>query len=193
MYITAQPGHSLIEVIKLESVKRFGPEVVKKVLLSGGLCAVHIPKGGAMNLPLSITQMTKKFELDYLTMLEGTSVIQVVDVYRDRLATKDLDALILHEEGHIHHGHEMPGNMRGKQIVNGILIDLQAELQADAYAASKVGKRQMAIALTHAAEVMVELAATKIGTVPRNETVRREALNQVMFNPQFRARIAALQ
>lgn len=192
MYI-AQPGHSLIEVINLESVKRFGPEVVRKLLLTGGMFAVHIPKGGVMNLPLSIAQLTKKVELDCLTMLEGTSVIQVVDVYRDRLSEKDMDALLMHEEGHIRHGHEMPGNIKDKQVMNGIMVDLHSELQADAYAASKVGKRQMAIALTHAAEVMVELAATKIGTIPRNESVRREALNNVMFNPHFRARINALQ
>lgn len=192
MYV-AKPGHSLIEVVSIETLKRFGPEVLKKVLLSGGMFAVHIPMNGVMNLPMDVMRVAKRSELDCLQMLEGSSTIQVVKEFGEQLSSKDMDALLLHEEGHIRHGHERPEHVAGKQVIHGILVDLQAELDADAYAAKRVGKRQMAIALTHAIEVTVNMMSTKFGTVPRDEGLHSKALTAFMMNEQFRTRIAALQ
>ena len=192
MYI-AQPGMALIEVINVDVVKRFGPAYVKKMLMTGGLFVVHIPKGAVAGIAPEMRQLIKQVELDCATMLEGTSTIQVVKEYKDRLTQKDLDALLWHEQGHIHYGHELPENAAKKKQVDGIIMDLETELQADAFAARKVGKRNVAIALTHAVEAMAEIVSTRLDTIPQDRAIQQQALNAFLFNDHFRARIGALQ
>lgn len=192
MYI-AQPGANLVEVFSLESIAKYGHEVVKKVLMSGGFFAAQIPVGISHNLPLEMVRVTKASQLECLKMLEGTHVIQVLKEVQDRLTQKDVDALVLHEEGHIRHGHTDPVFRQGKSLHHGYIVDMTAELQADAYSADKVGKKQTATALTHAMEVLCELSVTQLGKLPFDQLLYKEALSTTLMNPHFRTRITALQ
>lgn len=192
--ISARPGFScLIETIRLADIKRFGKETVITAMLSGGAFVANIPEGVTDILPEEIKRVTRQYELDSLKAVEGTSIVQVISDIWGNLNEVDQEALLYHEEGHVIAGHVGGEYQKGKETQNGILIDVNAEIEADAYAVSKVGKRRVAIALTHVVENLCKVAGTKFGTVPLNENLYREHVTELLMRHDFRARFAALQ
>jgi hypothetical protein len=58
------------------------------------------------------------------------------------------NAIIAHELGHIHHNDLSLQNLRDATIINGMIIDIDMECRADAYAATLTSKELMLNVLT---------------------------------------------
>lgn len=192
--ITAYPGFkNVVETVTIDNIKRFGKEIVVKTLQTGGFYCSAIPKGVVELIPVEIKAMAKPYELDILQMFEGGNIVQVVKEFQTHLSEKDLRTILFHEEGHIVLGHTTQEYQSRCKIENGILVDVKTEIEADLYAASKVGKKAVSVALTHLIENICLLDATKLGTVPLNRERYQNNISEVLLSPMMRARFEALR
>jgi hypothetical protein len=97
-----------------------------QILTAGGAAACRI--NAAASKELKIAYPGKP----YYAILISTEV-------KALLTTDELEAIIAHEEGHIACGHLKPSRLKNVKISNGIVDDKSMELEADAYAAKKLG------------------------------------------------------
>jgi hypothetical protein len=192
--ITARPGFScLVETVGLGDIARFGGEYVKRVLMSGGVFVCHVQEGLAEGMSEDMKVKTKAYEMELIRMMEGTDMIQVLNEFQGRLSQQDMDALLLHEEGHVLLGHTQLAYQKHMEKIDGILIDIPTEIAADAYSASRIGKRNMAKALTHVIETMCYADATRLYTQPLNTERYQMYLTAMLTSEYFRKRFEALQ
>ena len=127
-----------------------------------------------------------KAEKELALALCGIGTVTVFDELKEILTPEELKAVLLHEEGHLIHRHLEKINSRDViQDTSGqnILVDVNAEIEADAYAASRVGKEIVKKAIT---KLVIKVADICMS--------RKPDLNysDFLFDPVFRARINAL-
>lgn len=191
--ITAYPGYGfIVETIEVKDIQRFGKEVVLRTLHTGGFYCSAIPVGIVELCPQEILEKVTPTELKILKLMEGTNVVQHVREFSSNLSEQDIRAILYHEEGHIVLGHTSKEHQARCQVVSGILVDVQTEIEADSYAAAKVGKRTVAKALTHLIENICHLDATKLGTIPLNVNRYQRNLSELLMSPLMRGRFEAL-
>lgn len=191
--ITAYPGNSfLVETISINDIQRFGKDIVLRTLHTGGFYCTAIPVGVIELCPKEILEKATPSELKTLELMEGSTVIQHVKEFSSNMSEEDIRAILFHEEGHIVLGHTSKEHQAHCEVVNGILIDVQSEIEADRYAASKVGKKTVAKALTHLIENMCHLDATRLNTRPLDTKRYQENLSELLMSPLMRPRFEAL-
>ena len=104
-----------------------------------------------------------------------------VSMHKDfikEISPEAVQAILLHEEGHIALGHYVHYSELGH--------NLQHELEADAYAAARVGKSAVAEALKESLRVLIPYMG-----VPENE--RDDCLNHVLNSENMLPRFEALK
>lgn len=193
--ITAIPGVPyLISHFTLEEVKRLGKDAVKMFFLTGGFMVTNTPSH-IYDHPEVIMKLNelglKPFEIEVAKVTADVKIISVVDDINNRLPKWVNEAVLLHEVGHIvngdlekkHHAEKMHGN---------ILIDIDAEIAADSYAASVVGKKQFVKALVVLFQTMSEMLATKFGKQPFDHNLYQRCITEYLLDPMIRQRFNAL-
>ena len=106
----------------------------------------------------------------------GVPFISAHSAFIERMSPESVQALLLHEEGHIalnHHVH-----------YSKLEHVLQHELEADAYAADKVGKSVMAKALKEVIEIIISYLGIPAG---KREACFKQVLNSEGMLPRFEA------
>ena len=170
-----------------------GSDIEEKALSTGGFYTVKVPYGAAKLFEKERPGQLNALQLQRIEVCEGGTFIQAVKELYEQLPQDERDAIILHEEGHAALGHLDEDRIKEAVIVNGILADIQAELEADDYAARRVGKKTFAKALVHTLENMIEFVLTEGKTVPLNRDRYRTVITRALMDPVTRTRIAALQ
>lgn len=112
----------------------------------------------------------------FIESMRNTPFIFRVSDAMELLTEAEIEAFMWHEVGHIRRGHVEEAKT---QKVRGVVQNVQYELEADAYAAQRCGKKVMAVALT---KVLTHLCK-QIGF---DHT-------KVLMGADVRARINALQ
>lgn len=191
--LIATPNRPLLEVHPLKTFASFGKETAVKALITGGFFSIQYPENVVEKLPAEIASKMSASQVEFLDVMTGACVIQSVKELYDALPQQELDAILFHEEGHIVHGDLLRSSDPSITKVEGIVINLEMELRADAYAASKVGKKTMAKALLHVLENSAEFLATKGGAVPRDQEVYTKFISTALMESGVRARFNALQ
>lgn len=147
-----------------------GIEMAKNVLVLGGLYAILLSQESKDALSEEDREIGEK---PYIFVLKEVA---------DKITEDELKACLLHEEGHVING-DLENNKNG-----GLVMDNEAELRADTYAASIVGKAMVKQGLTAAlraqADLLVELAGSSLTT--------DEILNHTLGNAGTVARMNAL-
>ncbi len=108
----------------------------------------------------------------------GQPFISVHDAFVKRMSPEGVQAILLHEEGHIAMGHHVHYSEMGHV--------LQHELEADAYAAAKVGKSIVAKALEESIRVIISYLG-----VPKEK--REDCFNHVLNSENMKPRFDALK
>ena len=165
---------------------------MRTILFSGGVYCSYFPEGIKDKLPEHILKVMKPYELDILGLMQNGFIIQVIKDFTTGISDEDMQAMLLHEYGHVHYGHTLPENIAKKKTQNGIMDDVQSEIEADAYAASIIGKRRMAIALTHMVENVAKFFATKNNNQALDKDVYTEILTSMLISENTRKRFLAL-
>ncbi len=113
-----------------------------------------------------------------MDMSLGEPFISAHREFIKEISPKAVQAILLHEEGHIALGHYVHYSELGH--------DLQHELEADAYAAARVGKSTVAEALKESLRVLIPYMG-----VPENN--RDDCLNHVLNSENMLPRFEALK
>lgn len=120
----------------------------------------------------------------------GFYVIVVQDFVKD-LSETELNAVILHEVGHIRHDHLSKLKSGQAKTYDNLLIDLDMELEADAFAAKHVGKETMKSALEKVLTGTVNLAETFAHRA--SKPFHRDVyLHELFSSDAIKTRLAAL-
>ena len=106
----------------------------------------------------------------------GQPFISVHDAFVKRMSPEGVEAILLHEEGHIALGHHAHYSELGHV--------LQHELEADAYAAAKVGKSVVAAALQESIKIIISYLGVPEG---KREDCFKHVLNSENMKPRFDA------
>ena len=106
-------------------------------------------------------------------------IVMVAKIVEDYLNAEEIEAIIQHEVGHII-------NKDLNKVDVGFLNDIDAELAADAYAASVVSKQAMRTALVKITQVLTDIHA---GLVPIDA---EEYQQSILDNCDFKRRLLAL-
>ena len=108
----------------------------------------------------------------------GVPFISAHQAFIERMSPDGVKAILLHEEGHIELGHHVHYSELGHV--------LQHELEADAYAGSKIGKSIVAKALQESIKVIISYMG-----VP--ESKREDCFKHVLNSENMRPRFEALK
>lgn len=191
--LIATPHRFLVEIVPMAALINMGNDIKEKALSTGGFYTVKIPYGTAKLVEKERAGQLTALQLQRIEVCEGGTFIQAVKELYENLPQDERDAIILHEEGHASLGHLDEGKIQGAVVVKGVLSDIELELQADAYSASRVGKRTLAKALVHVLENAVEFILTDGLTIPLDVARYRKVITRALLDPVTRTRIAALQ
>lgn len=120
----------------------------------------------------------------------GFYVIVVQD-FTQGLSEKELGAVILHEIGHVLLEHHAKMKSGQAATVNNILVDVNLELEADAYAVKYVGKEIMKSALEKVITATVSLCENMARKA--NKPFHRDVyLHELFTSEHIKPRLAAL-
>lgn len=175
----------LLDFVSIADIKALPiPDEVKKAnvttaMASGGLYAATLAAESIPNVNALLG--TNLEERDYPIITIMTDVSNYLD-------PAHVELLIRHEEAHVMHGDADKAKAHPELCHEGILNDLDAELIADAYAATFASKEEVRAAIYSVIKVMSFLIAMKA-----SPTHADEYFNMVVGNPIFQARMAALQ
>ena len=143
-----------INVISMKEIKELMPEqefniFTQRVLMMGGFWMVnlteeHLKEAGR----IFEGRVTEEFQAGIASATLGATICCVSEI-AERLTSEEVNAVLKHEEGHVKLGHlERTGT-----VVDGMLINEQNELEADAYAAETFGKKAMRSAILKIVEL----------------------------------------
>ena len=166
---------------------------VKTIVGVGGFCASFVTEE-----QIETTRNTIPEQLKHL--IEGVKpgpVISVQSEFLSILKEEYVRAFLLHEEGHIVLGHlqseaETVVLESGAKVIN----VLQYEIEADAYAAERIGKDLMREALIAEAEAIAHFSTVvvkeKLGIESKLQLTKEEIMERFLSDENIRTRIAAL-
>lgn len=118
-----------------------------------------------------------------LNMLGLPNIVVFKEMYQ-YLTHEEVVAILLHEEGHLFHKHMEGENLQTADVCGMKVMDsITNEIEADAYAASVVGKEVVRKALIKSVMMIVDLLK-KVG--------KEVPIEDLLMDPAFRTRINAL-
>lgn len=151
--------------------------VISSVLAAGGACCVFLAQPELFEQWSAVlrTVITDR------EILPNSKFILVSTELKNRLTEEELNAIILHEQGHIVKGH---GNNPDVKKTNGVIDSLEYEVEADLYAASNVGKEVVISALKKMVEFYVERVLP-----PRYGVFRFNMIGRIIFRQMMMSRM----
>lgn len=156
-------------------------EALEDLLRAGGFAVSRFNSEYAVydsvNMLLQVGEDMDNIE-KIMDMGVGEPFISVHKEFVQELSPEAVQAILLHEEGHIALGHYVHYSELGH--------NLQHELEADAYAASRVGKPAVAKALQESIRVLIPYMG-----VPENK--REDCLKDVLSSENMLPRFEALK
>ena len=176
MQITSINGVLVIKTSMKEYDEKYGAGMGLKVMVQrGGFLATHydVTTLGKME---AAGIAVPKMDRDIIGVMCGHGAVIYLEEACKGLTSEELKAVLLHEEAHVRLGHMEAFAATGGA---GVMMDLESEMEADAYSASVVGKKVMASALT---KVVINLTK-RVGV----------DCTRGLLHPDMRARFAALQ
>ena len=159
---------------------QFAEQSLLKIACAGGFMAAcitaeQISAMRAMNLG-------QKWDAEIDAAQTGPSIFVLSDFLKT-FEDDEIKALLLHEEAHLIHG----DIDRGLKQVNGFILDDEAEMAADAYAAQRTSKgavyRGLRIAICNISRILAKANASDV----------KDEEAKLLATPSIRARLAALQ
>ena len=174
-----------------EQVDAYGiprAEAVRLVEMSGGAAA------SVMNDDIRAASARVNPDVDLSSVPDGYMIGLSADVFTDEIfSQEEIEAIKAHEEGHIVHGHIdallAETDLETVSKDDGIRLVMSRELEADAYAARKVGASHMLSALRKYPAAMATFMVREGSPVPREEL---ESLYRERLLETHAPRIAAL-
>ena len=176
MQITSINGVLVIKTSMKEYDEKYGAGMGMNVMVqSGGFMATHydVTTLGKME---AAGIAVPKMDRDIIGVMCGHGAVIYLEEACEGLSSEELKAVLLHEEAHVRLGHMEAFAATGG---SGVMMDLESEMEADAYSASVVGKKVMASALT---KVVINLTK-RVGV----------DCTRGLLHPDMRARFSALQ
>lgn len=176
MQITSINGVLVIRTSMKEYDQKYGEGMGFNVMVqSGGFLATHYDETTLGKMEAAGIAVPKA-DQEVIGVMTGHGAVIYLEEACEGLTSEELQAVLLHEEGHVRLGHMEAFAATGGA---GVMMDLDSEMEADAYSASVVGKKVMASALT---KVIINLAK-RVGM----------DCTRGLLHPDMRARFAALQ
>lgn len=177
-----------VNVIFMREMKQLMPEqefntISERALLMGGFWAINLTEEHVKEAHRIFEgRATEEFQVGIASATLGATICCVGEI-AERLTSEEVHAVLKHEEGHVKLGHlERTG-----VVVNGMRIDEQNELEADAYAAETFGKEAMRSALLK----MLELQS-RVCWLSNNSKSQQEWFQVLVSDSMMQKRLVAL-
>lgn len=185
-------------IIKLEDLQNATVDTIYRV--EGFKHPVLLVDDGVMEMSTSQLRLANTGGAAATTFTpvwgQGFNVIVVFKELVTALKSDHLRAILLHEEGHIEHGHVEEATKPGSKVKmrsGGVFCSTAFELQADAYAAERIGKGVVIEALKETVALAINAA---IPQARKRKWLRDSAVRclcWLAFNgKEFRSRAKAL-
>lgn len=176
MQITSVNGVLVIKTSIKEYEEKYGKGMGLNVMAqSGGFLATHYDETTLGKMEAAGIAVPKA-DQEVIGVMTGHGAVIYLEEACEGLSAEELKAVLLHEEAHVRLGHMEAFAATGGA---GVMMDLDSEMEADAYSASVVGKKVMARALT---KVIINLGSFFGFDASKG-----------LLHPDMRARFAALQ
>lgn len=183
MQVTHYADYSVVSYTVKEAMAKISSEkealaVADHVHMTGGAYALVLSKDAAV--ALSATFDT--------SIPAGNTIFMVEELFKG-FSDEEVEAVRCHELGHIRLGHLK--NIDPTEVVNGIVANVQIELEADAYAASLCGKEAVRGFLIKAMRLCAKRQA-KISTLTADVKTQEECYEVLLTDSNFKRRLDAL-
>lgn len=146
-YCTIDDNDVFVEVTTLEMqlaaiTESHRQETLKRLCITGGALVVHLTEEALQHIQVSGVLNSQARE--QFTEVKSGYYITLIEDFMIGLEKSEVEALFQHEVGHLKHG--MP-ETTAENTQCGILMSLEDELAADAYAVQQVGTQVVQSAL----------------------------------------------